>query len=78
MQPGFLLILLPGVNALIYHRVTARHIPEWHLAGGPVQPARLAGRMMSNTMTGAALLGYPEARRQVTQELKSIRKLPTE
>ena len=57
-------LLLAGVNALVYHRVTKRQISRWDEARHPSGPARmaglvsivvwvvviLAGRMMSYTM----------------------------
>lgn len=57
-------LLLAGVNALIYHRVTERGIAGWDHGARPPGPARLAGlasiflwavvimagRMMSYTM----------------------------
>ena len=57
-------LLLAGINALIYHVVTERHIAAWDDAAQPVPAARLAGltsiilwsvvimagRMMSYTM----------------------------
>jgi hypothetical protein len=57
-------LLLAGVNALVYHRVTERHIARWNDAARPPAPARtaglisivawaaviLAGRLMSYTM----------------------------
>ena len=57
-------LLVAGLNAFVYHRVTERHIAEWDEARRPSLPARaaglisivvwtvtiLAGRMMSYTM----------------------------
>jgi len=57
-------LLLAGVNAFVYHRVTERQIARWDEARLPSMPARmaglisivvwtvviLAGRMMSYTM----------------------------
>ena len=57
-------IVLAGVNALFYHRLTERHIAHWNDDARPPMPARLAGvisivvwiiaivagRMMSYTM----------------------------
>jgi hypothetical protein len=57
-------LLLAGLNALVYHRVTERRIAEWDRAPRPPRAARLAGltsivlwaivilsgRMMSYTM----------------------------
>jgi hypothetical protein len=57
-------IVLAGINALVYHRVTERHIARWDTAGVPPTAARVAGlisilvwstaivagRMMSYTM----------------------------
>ncbi len=36
-------LLLAGVNALVYHKVTERRIAEWEFAERPPSPARLAG-----------------------------------
>jgi hypothetical protein len=36
-------LVVAGLNALFYHRITERHIAGWDTAGTPPLPARMAG-----------------------------------
>ena len=50
-------IVLAGVNALVYHRMTERRIAHWNDAARPPMPARLAGVISIVVWTIAILAG---------------------
>jgi len=50
-------IVLAGVNALVYHRVTERRIAHWNDAARPPMPARLAGVISIVVWTIAIIAG---------------------
>jgi len=50
-------IVLAGVNALVYHRMTERRIAHWNDAARPPLPARLAGVISIVVWTIAIMAG---------------------
>jgi hypothetical protein len=50
-------IVLAGVNALVYHRMTERRIAHWNDAARPPMPARLAGVISIVVWTIAIMAG---------------------
>jgi hypothetical protein len=50
-------IVLAGVNALFYHRMTERRIAQWNDAARPPMPARLAGVISIVVWTIAIMAG---------------------
>jgi len=50
-------IMLAGVNALVYHRMTERRIAHWNDAARPPLPARLAGVISIVVWTIAIMAG---------------------
>lgn len=52
-----LALLLAGVNALVYHRVTERTVRMWDAAATPPWPARAAGITSIVLWTAAIFLG---------------------
>jgi hypothetical protein len=50
-------MLLAGVNALLYHRVTERSISRWNEAARPPLPARAAGLISIAAWTVVVLCG---------------------
>ena len=50
-------IVLAGVNALFYHRMTERRIAHWNDAARPPMPARLAGVISIVVWTIAIMAG---------------------
>lgn len=50
-------LLLAGLNALVYHLVTERHIAGWDTAARPPLVARMAGLVSILLWTGVVLAG---------------------
>ena len=52
-----LLLIVPGLNALIYHMLTERSIARWDVASSPSLAARMTGLVSLVSWTAIIILG---------------------